>query len=187
VFALFLTIGLGPGWAQSPQHVPGRLLVKFRRDVAPDKARGVLASFQAREDRELPGLGVKVIALPPNASETALERAFRGRTEVEFAEVDRILPPDAVTPNDPLHSSQWHIPKIAAPDAWSVTSGTSGVTIAILDIGVDRTHPDLAPKMVPGWNIYGNSPDTSDIYGHGTKVAGTAAACGNNGTGVASV
>ena len=146
----------------------------------------MLASFQAREDRELPELGVKVIALPPNASETALERAFRGRAEVEFAEVDRILPPDAVTPNDPLYSSQWHLPKIAAPDAWSVTSGTSGVTIASLDTGVDGTHPDLASKMVPGWNIYDNSSDTSDVYGHGTKVAGTAAASGNNGTGVAS-
>ncbi len=186
-FVLFVTAGLGSGWAQGPPHVPGRLLVKFRANVRPDQVRGVLAALQGREDRELPEIGVKVVSLPPNASETALERAFRGRAEVEFAELDRVLPPDSVTPNDPLYSSQWHLQRVAAPDAWSVTTGNSGIIIAILDTGVDGAHPDLAANMVPGWNIYGNSSDTSDVYGHGTMVAGTAAAYGNNGTGVASL
>jgi len=179
--------GAGSVWAQAPTRVPGRLLVKFRAGTSPDSARGVLAAFRVREDREIPQTGVKVLSLPPNASETALESAFRGRSEVEFAEVDRILPPDSVTPNDPLYSGQWHLPRVAAPDAWSVTAGTSGITIAILDTGVDGSHPDLVSKMVPGWNIYDNNSDTRDVYGHGTKVAGTAAAFGNNGTGVASL
>lgn len=187
--ALFLVVVSGPGWAQAPPppHVRGRLLVKFRDNVTANNARGVLAAFQAREEAELPGIGVKILSLPENASETALERAFRNRAEVEFAEVDRIVPPDGLTPNDPLYPSQWHLQRIAGPDAWSVTTGSSGIIIAILDTGVDGTHPDLAAKMVPGWNIYDNSPDTSDVYGHGTKVAGTAAASGDNGTGVASV
>jgi thermitase len=106
---------------------------------------------------------------------------------VEFAELDRIVPPEGVTPNDPLYASQWHLRKIAAPDAWTLTTGSGSVTIAILDTGVDGTHPDLAGKMVPGWDIYDNSPDASDVYGHGTMVAGTAAAFTNNATGVASV
>jgi len=61
------------------------------------------------------------------------------------------------------------------------------VTIAILDTGVDGTHEDLISQMVPGWNIYNNNSDTHDVHGHGTAVAGTAAASGNNGVGVASV
>jgi subtilisin family serine protease len=52
---------------------------------------------------------------------------------------------------------------------------------------VDSTHPDLTSKIVPGWNFANNNSDTSDVYGHGTAVAGAAAASSNNGTGVASV
>jgi hypothetical protein len=161
--------------------------VKFRANITRERISRVLTSFQAREDRELSDLGVKVLSLPPNASPAAFERAFRGRAEVEFAEVDLLVPPDETIPNDPQYGSQWHLPRIAAPDAWSLTTGNSGITIAILDTGVDGTHPDLAAKMTFGWNIYDNNGDTHDVYGHGTKVAGTAAAAGNNGTGVASV
>ena len=61
------------------------------------------------------------------------------------------------------------------------------MTIAILDSGVDGTHPDLVAQMVPGWNFYDNNSNTSDVYGHGTKTAGAAAATNNNGTGVAAI
>ena len=61
------------------------------------------------------------------------------------------------------------------------------MTIAILDSGVDGTHPDLASQMVPGWNFYDGNADTSDVNGHGTAVAGAAAASSNNGLGVAAV
>jgi thermitase len=185
--AVSIVVVSSPGWAQAPQHARGRLLVKFRKNVDANKAQNVLAAFQAQDDGEIPGTGVKVLSLPPNASERALERAFRKRAEVESAEVDLLVPPDGVTPNDPLFPSQWHLPRIAAPDAWSSTTGSSGIIIAILDSGVDGSHPDLAQKMVSGWNFYDNNANTADVYGHGTKVAGTAAASGNNGTGVASV
>src|SRR5439155_6843873 len=82
--------------------------------------------------------------------------------------------------------SEWHLTTINAPTAWDTATG-SGITIAILDTGVDGTHPDLAAHMVSGWNFYDNNSDTSDVYGHGTLVAGTAAAVVNNGVGVAGV
>ena len=72
------------------------------------------------------------------------------------------------------------------PAAWDTRTG-GGVTIAILDSGVDTTHPDLEAQLVPGWNAYDNNSDTSDVFGHGTQVAGTAAAAGNNSIGVAGV
>ena len=59
--------------------------------------------------------------------------------------------------------------------------------MAIVDTGVDSTHEDLAGKMVAGWNVYDNNSNTSDVFGHGTKVAGTAAASSNNFIGVAAV
>ena len=59
--------------------------------------------------------------------------------------------------------------------------------IAIRDSGVDATHPDLAGKLVAGYNTYSNSTDTVDQFGHGTEVAGAAGALTNNAEGVAGV
>lgn len=50
---------------------------------------------------------------------------------------------------------------------------------------MNGAHPDLETQMVPGWNFYDNNSDTSDVFGHGTLVAGTASAITNNGAGVA--
>jgi hypothetical protein len=93
---------------------------------------------------------------------------------IQFAELDQLVAPSA-TVSDPGFSSEWHLPTISAPAAWDMSVG-SGVTIAILDTGVDGSHPDLAGHIVPGWNFYDNNSNTSDVYGHGTAVAG---ACGH--------
>jgi thermitase len=105
---------------------------------------------------------------------------------VEYAEVDLQVFP-AYLPNDPSVPSEWHLNKVQAPTAWDSVQG-QGVTIAILDSGVNCTHPDLAGSCVPGWNTMSNSSDTTDIHGHGTAVAATAASIGDNllgGAGVA--
>jgi subtilisin family serine protease len=65
--------------------------------------------------------------------------------------------------------------------------GSSWPIIAIVDTGVDRTHPDLASKVLPGWNFVSGNSDASDDFGHGTHVAGIAAAVSNNVTGVAGI
>jgi subtilisin family serine protease len=166
------------------QFVAGRLLIKFR-DVDNASQERILAEHGAHVAGEIPQIGVKIVELPEQAGEMAHLRAFRQRPDVEFAELDQIVPP-AATPDDPKYSTQWHLPKIDAPTAWDTTTGGSDVIIAILDSGCDPTHPDLAPKYVAGWNFYDENDDTSDVTGHGTAVAGQAAAIGNNSTGVAS-
>lgn len=167
------------------EFVEGRLLVRFR-DLPEKAVQRLLAAAGARGLSEIPAIGVKIVELPPNASEKAYLRAFRQLKEVEFAERDAIHYPDA-TPNDSQYSQQWHLPRIAAPTAWDHTTGSSSVIIAILDTGCLPTHPDLASKYVPGWNFYDNNANWSDVYGHGTAVAGCAAAATNNATGVAGV
>lgn len=169
--------------------VQGRVLVKFKSTIGLDHAREIIAALGARDADEIPNTGVHVLELPFEASEAAFVTAFQARPELEFAELDARLPLAQMVPNDPyyLNPNAWALQKINGPEAWSINTGSPNIIIAILDSGVDGTHPDLAVNMVPGWNIYNNNADTSDVMGHGTKVAGTAAASSNNGIGVASV
>lgn len=171
----------------SNQFMRGRVLVKFHDHIEAQQARQVIAALGARDADEISEIGVHVLDLPYQANEQAFVHAFQARPEVEFAELDRILLPDEVTPNDPWYIDQWHLKKIGAPAAWSSTTGGSDIIVAILDGGVDGTHPDLASNMVAGWNTYNNTSDTSDPAGHGTKVAGSAVAASNNSVGVAGV
>jgi subtilisin family serine protease len=84
----------------------------------------------------------------------------------------------AALPADPLAAS-WAYQAANLPSAWEVTSGSPGVVIAIMDSGVDAAHPDLAGAVDPGWNFVDENADTTDLVGHGTAVAGIAAARSN--------
>ena len=166
-----------------PAFASGHILVaKKKASAEADFIAGLGPDAQSLG--KLRGIDVHVVAVPPG-NEQAVLRRLRNNPHVEFAEVDAVVAHDAM-PNDPSFSSEWHLTKISAPSAWDITVGT-GITIAILDTGVDGTHPDLVARLVPGWNFYDNNSNTSDVYGHGTSVAGAAAATMNNATGIAGV
>jgi thermitase len=173
---------------KTPEFIRGRVLVQFRAQTLAIAGRDLIVEAGARDIGMLPATRVHVIELQEGADEEAMVRALQSRPEVEFAELDRIIPPADLIPNDPWYNNwQWHLRKIQGPSAWSTTSGNNDVVIAILDTGVDGTHEDLISKVVPGWNVFDSNSDTRDVNGHGTLVAGTAAASSNNGVGVASV
>lgn len=96
--------------------------------------------------------------------------------------------PAHAAPDDPYFSKQWGLERIQAEGAWAIADG-SGATIAIVDTGVDLDHPDLASKIVNLWDadFSGDtkSDGAQDENGHGTHVAGIAAAVTGNGIGVA--
>lgn len=170
--------------ADEAQWVPGRLLVQPRAGLPEAEFEKIVKQHGGKQVGKIEGINVRIIQLPPQASEKAVEALLKRNKHLEFAERDMIVMPESS--DDPYYSSAWHLPKINAPLAWNVTDG-NGVTIAILDSGVDPAHPDLAAKLVPGYNFYDNNTNTVDVYGHGTKVAGAAAALTNNAVGVAGV
>ena len=98
-----------------------------------------------------------------------------------------VAPVTAHASDDPDYVQQWGPPAIHAPEAWTVTRG-KGVTIAIVDSGIQRDHPDLRDKLVPGYDFADDDNDPTDPdNGHGTHVAGIAAASTDNGIGIAGI
>ncbi len=168
-----------PGWAE------GRILVAPRSGLPRAEFNKILEKKGARSAKQIGKLDVHVVQVPPQAEE-AVARALRKHPHIKFVEKDTLFPLEALIPNDPRYPDAWHLPKIAAPQAWDSTLG-GDVVVAILDTGVDASHPDLSGNMTVGWNAASGNSNTSDVHGHGTSVAGTAAAVGNNGLGVASV
>lgn len=109
-------------------------------------------------------------------------------------------------PNDTFYDKQWHYPQIKLPQAWDVTQGSSNVIVAVLDTGIVSAHPEFSGRLIGGYDMISNpqisrdgdgrDPDPEDVGDlitpqgssfHGTHVAGTIGANGNDGQGVAGV
>ncbi|WP_189335326.1 S8 family peptidase [Actinoplanes ianthinogenes] len=103
-------------------------------------------------------------------------------------EVDGIVRAlEAPTGTDTYRSRQWDLTRMNVPTAWQRSTGT-GVTVAVIDTGVDASHPDLAGQVLTGYDATTDQDGgTTDPQGHGTHVAGTVAALAGNGIGVAGV
>jgi thermitase len=188
----------GPAGAAGQPFQRSTILVKFAN---PAKAAGVIRSLG---DRPL-GLtlnGVEVVGLDRGESAPQKVARYRALEGVVYAELNFIARgqyTDAklVAPNDPGYGSQWAWGPIRAVDGWSVYPGSyttgNAATIAIVDTGVDSHHPDLTDGRVLtalGANCLAESGACSlgsalDDNGHGTHVAGIAAAATNNAVGVA--
>jgi subtilisin family serine protease len=183
--ALLVALPLASGaTGAAPEVVEGELILKLRAGA--DEARGhALARGHGAEVIDsLSELKMHRLRLP-EAARAAVQAALSRRAEVEWVEPNALLEPVAV-PDDPRLGDAWHLAALGAPSAWDLSTG-AGVTVAILDSGVDPAHPDLQGKLVPGYNFYEGNSDTRDVFGHGTRVAGAAAAATNNGSGVASI
>ena len=184
-----LAPGAGAARAQEPSadFVPGRILVKF---TAAAPGPSALADMGLRSAGEISGLGVQVLTVAPGQELAAAER-LRTRDDVAYAEPDYIVRALDTTPNDPNLGQQWALPRMQAFKAWDIFSATGGdgITVAIVDTGIDLTHPDFAcpGKLLPGKCFLDGctSPQDDDYRGHGTHVAGITGACTNNAVGVA--
>jgi hypothetical protein len=163
----------------------GRVLAIGKAGLGDDHAARIAKEAGARNARRIGRSDIRIIELPEGASEQAFIERLSRNPHFKQVELDHRVS-KAVVANDPYAGSQWHLTKINSSLAWEQTQG-AGVTVAILDSGVDGSHPDLAGRVVAGWNFVDNNSNTADVHGHGTAVAGAALATLNNGIGVASV
>lgn len=125
------------------------------------------------------------VAVEPGR-ELAVAAQLASNPAVRVAEPDYLFH-KMTSPSDSLYYRQWNLRHIRAHQGWVRTTGSSNVVIAVVDTGVDLTHPDLAGKIVPGIDTAHNDADPSDDDGHGTHVASIAAANSNNGEGIAGI
>jgi subtilisin family serine protease len=217
--ALSILAVLGFSGAVTPSHasvpstfVPGELLVRFGDSTSTAARADALAQLNAVLVERLPLSGLVRVRLDPDMSVEAAEVAFERLPEVRYAGPNHRYHFFA-TPNDTGFGNLWGLHQasdadIDAPEAWDITTGSAAVTVAVVDSGLDHTHPDLAANMwanprdtangldddgngkvddVRGWDFAENDAVPNDIVKHGTHVAGTIGAAGNNGTGVAGV
>jgi len=165
----------------------GRILVGPKPGLSEKQLKAALNAAGGESRGRIGSLNVHVVDVPPQAEEKVVA-ALAKNPNIEFAELDILFDSADTIPNDPYWNDPyfWHLQKIDAPRAWDYGTG-NGIIVAVCDSGADATHPELAGKLVPGWNVVSNTDDTSPIAPHGTWVAGVVGAASNNAAGIPSI
>lgn len=181
-----------------------RILVRFAEGASEAERADAVRSVGGWIEQEIPAIGITRIALPGDANDAfgdgpAVAAVLAAHPAIAHAEYDgsvRLLfePNDTYYRSDPYSGlGQWGIRKAFVDKAWDKLRGSDGVTVAILDTGIDAQHPDLISAVAPG-QAFVSQPSSEcdpavqkDDNSHGTHVAGIVGASGDNGTGVAGV
>jgi RHS repeat-associated protein len=213
--AAIVNAGKQPAIAATTQvrttaHRDGELLVRFRTGTSQQSKDTVLATHGGRRKKQLRGeSSVEKLELVAGQDPETAALQLRLNPEVEFVEPNFLIKRDDVDPSNPSFGEQWALRNngqdggqfgsdIHVSSAWQTTTGSQSATIAIIDSGIDFTHPDLANNQwtnpapgtqgdVHGWDYTTDTSVIRDEQGHGTAIAGIIAAQGNNGIGISGV
>jgi thermitase len=172
-----------------------RVLVKFEKDVKQEDREKAVKDKKAKKVDEVYGDDVWVVESEEGKKDKDLSNDFNKDSKVVYAEPDVDLHISVAPPNDTRFAEQYALQRVNAVAGWSVYPNaypaTGGPTIAVIDTGIDRNHPDLATKLdTANSRCFGTLcflTGYEDDHGHGTHTAGTAAARTNNATGIAGV
>jgi subtilisin family serine protease len=168
------------------RYVADEVLVRFKNSATDEDINGCLEKVNGHVDSAIEELDVLVVKLNMVSVSNAVA-SLSACEGVRFVEPNYLAFSADITPTDSGWSNQYGLVNIRAPQGWEHTTGSSAITIAILDTGVELTHPDLAAKITAGYDFVNNDAIAEDDHGHGTHVAGIAAAASNNGAGIAGV
>jgi subtilisin family serine protease len=227
VLVLLILWGSSPLWAQQDrEYVPGEILVKYKRHVKESRIAALHSKWGLRTKKAFRRFGMRQVKLPEGMSVEDARDILKNDPDIEYVEPNyRRHPQETIPPNDTdfdllwgLHNTgQWvngsrgiFDADIDALEAWKLFQDSSDTIVAVLDTGVDYTHPDLNANIwknekelhgidgydddgngytddVYGWDFYSNDKNPMDEGDHGTHVAGIIAAEMDNTTGIAGV
>jgi subtilisin family serine protease len=191
-------------------HRDAQLLVRFRAGLSQREKETVAARYGVRKIKKLRGdSGFDKLELSGTHDLKTVALELLMNPQVEFAEPNFLISKADLMPNDPQFKEQWALRNtgqsagqpgadINANGAWQTTTGSSATVIAVIDSGVDFTHPDLKNNQwtnlrasvvsdLHGWDYITDSGVIKDEQGHGTAIAGIIAAEGNNSLGISGV
>jgi len=210
---------------QTPKKKGGRrdreLLARFRTNASAEDIDALLSSRSIARAGRLRGASrIEKLTLPAGTDPEFVAAELRTYPLVEFVEPNYLISKDDTTPNDPQFSEQWALHNtnnnsnqlpgadIGAVQAWDTATGSASTIVAVIDSGIDFTHPDLRHNQwtnsgekknnqdndqdgfvsdINGWDFITDSPVVKDGSGHGTAIAGIIAAEGNNNIGITGV
>jgi acyl carrier protein len=194
----------------SVRYREGEIPIRFREGVSEKDKETIIATQGGRKKKELKGdSGFEKLELAAGRDTKTAVLQLLLNPQVEFAEPNFLIAKEDVNPNDPQFQEQWALQNsgqgggqfdsdIRARSAWDKTRGAASTIIAVIDSGIDFTHPDLANNQwtnpqpnsagdLHGWDFVADNGEIKDEQGHGTAVAGIIAAEGNNALGITGV
>lgn len=193
-----------PSHPGSPRFHPSEVLVKFKDSFSEEMREAAISAYRAKKLKRIPGLSIYKLQIPEGTNVEEMVYVLSRNPDVEFAEPNYVIQVTA-WPNDMLFNYQYALNNsgqqigssgptgksgadVKATSAWEETKGEGETIIAIIDTGVDMEHPDIKNKIKSrGKDFVNDDDDATDDNGHGTHVAGIAAADTNNSEGIAGV
>ena len=182
----------------STEYREGEILVKFRAGIS---EAGRFASHSRIGAERIDRIGTEAIdqiRLPEGVSVEQAVRIYQEDPDIQYAEPNYLIKA-SVIPDDTFFNQLWGLDNtgqaiegisgtpdadIDAPEAWNLVNDSSTVIVAIADTGVDEDHPDISGNLIEGYDFVDNDTTPEDLNGHGTHLAGTIGAIGNNARGI---
>lgn len=184
--------------APTPEVRPGELVVRFSTRGWKTRA-ATHRDSGAKVRRSVGELRVDLVKVPQGGDASGVRDEYLDHSGVLSVEPNYVLKP-ATMPNDTYVAWQWALHNVGqdygagvaeradadvdAAEAWDTATDSSAVRVAVIDTGVDVTHPDLTGNVVGVWDQPSGTEQVTDTEGHGTHVAGIIGATGNNGVGI---
>jgi len=188
-------VSASPQGAPTSPFVAGQIIIGLAGNAGISSVESVQGVQVEAAPQALAPLNVAVVNVPVGQEEQFRKRLLTNPAVV-FAEPNYIVQVEAVpvVPDDPLYPPSSDFPlgqygpgQIRADYAWNVTTGSPDVILAVVDSGLDAGHPEFVGRTLPSYDFVEKDNAPQDGCGHGTHVAGIAAATGNNATGIAGV
>ncbi|WP_379138226.1 S8 family peptidase [Paenibacillus sp. sgz500958] len=190
-----ITVKTGHDNENASHFYENEIVVRFQDgQLAPTQLKIIAADIHCGKPRKL---GYAYIFRSSTMDYNQLKTYFANKWHPKYSEphymyltndVVNEYQEGTISPNDLLYSTyQWNLPAIETQKGWSVSKGNNDVIVAVVDTGVQASHPDLQGKLLAGYNAITSGSTPDDDVGHGTHVAGIIGAVVNNSEGVAGI